>query len=672
MTKSRPSRERSAAASRWRLAPWGVCVLAGLAYGNSLDVPLVYDDLPNIAENTAIHIDGLTPSELLRAATHGRLWSRPVANLSFALNYWWGELDTTGYHLVNVAVHLLASLLVYRLAFMTASLAQENGKAGSSPGSEQCLAAGVAMALFALHPLQTQSVTYVVQRMNSLATAAYLAAICCYLEGRLAAAGPRWRWFSAALACALIAVGSKEIAMAIPGAILLYEILILRPRWATRITPQQVLLAVAGLALLTALGLWALAASGVLAGYEGREFTLEERLLTQSRVVWRYAGLALFPAPGRLNLLHDVPLSRGLWTPPLTAVAMIAGAVYFGVGLALARRWPMISLGLLWQPLHLLLESTVIPLEMMYEHRMYLPLVGPVMAVGWAWQRWGLRGAARWLVPAALSLWLAAWTHARNETWRDALALWNDAVAKSPQSARALTNRGNVYLSRGRLAEAIRDFDRALEMQSGLVAARIARGCAANQQRRYREAADDLWTVVETAPNDELRVVALRNHGVSMAALGKTAEALDDYTRALRLSTEEVDSLFNRGNLRRRQGQWSLAREDYAECIRRSPRHAEAHNNLANLLALCAEPDVCDPALAVTHARRACELRDWRDWNFLETLSTAYRAAGDGAQAAKWLAQAAALAPQDQRPALREKLRQVDPQQPAGADKSAQ
>lgn len=649
-----------------------VCLLTLAVYAPTRQAPFVYDDLPNIKLNQAIQISSLAPRELWHAATDAKLRRRPLANLSFAVNYWWGGLNVQGYHLTNWAIHLLVSLAVYQLALLTLRLADRNNGGAVEPrpsavDASQRLTAVVAMAIFALHPLQTQSVTYIVQRMNSLAALFYLTALLCYLAGRLSATPRRAAvFFVLAVVAWSAALASKENAVTLPLAIGLYEWLLLRSPRAKAIKPIYVLTALTLAALAAAVGLRVFIASGQLQGYENRDFTLDERLLTQARVVWRYAGLTLLPLPSRLNLLHEVETSRGLWSPPSTFAALAACAVYLAFCFKVARRWPVVALGLCWAPVHLLVESSILPLEMMYEHRMYLPLFGPALALAWAWRQWVPgRGAARWFFPTGLALLLAALTHARNQTWQTPLSLWNDVLAKSPNSARAYANRGGVYTAAGDWPSANRDLDRALEIRPGLVFARIARGAARHLQGDHRAAADDLWLAVETAPNDEVRALALRNHGVVMTSLGKYPEALDDFTRALDIWPHEFESLFNRGNLHRLQGHYQQALDDYAACVQRRPAHAEAHNNLAALLAECPDTALRDSSRAIAHAQTACRLRGGtNNASFLDTLAAAHAAAGDFAEAARWQAKAVAAAAPAEQPALRQRLRHYDAQKP--------
>lgn len=645
-------------------APVLVGLLTVLAYASTLHAPFVYDDLPNIEQNTGIRIQSLWPRELWRAVSDARLRRRPVANLSFALNYRWGGLNVEGYHLVNWAIHLAASFAVYRLGWMTLRLADAGATTfhDAPPDSSQKFTAALAMALFALHPLQTQSVTYLVQRMNSLAALFYLAALIGYLRGRLSPSrGRRSAWWGLALISWAAALGSKENAVTLPAAVGLYEWLLLRPRGSEWLGRRRLLVIAALAVAILAAGLWTLVASGELQAYENRDFTLQQRLLTQGRVVWRYAELTVLPLPSRMNLLHDVETSHGLWSPATTAAALLAGAAYLVSGVWLARRWPILALGLWWIPAHLAVESSFLPIEMMYEHRMYLPLFGAALAVAWAWRQWGpARGAVRWAAPVALALMLAALTHARNQTWRDSLALWNDVLSKSPRSARAWANRGGVHTAAADWPAANRDLDRALELEPGLVFARIARGASRHLQGLHQAAADDLWLAVETAPDDETQAMALRNHGAVMTAMGRFPEALDDFSRALRIWPAETECLFNRGNLYRRQGEYALALADYAACVGRVPTHAEAHNNLAVLLANCPDESLRDPRRAIYHAQIACQLHHERHAQTLDTLAAAYAAAGQLAEAARWQAQAVKVARPPEQGELRQRLREYD------------
>ena len=196
-----------------------VLLLGALAYSNTLSVPFVFDDSQNIVEDSAIRMTTLDLASLRRAAFESAGSNRPIATMTFALNYFFGGYEVPGYHAVNLVIHLLNGILVFLLA---RTLLREAFPEDRRDVVD--LAAVVASALFVLHPLQTQSVTYIVQRMNSLATLFYLSSVLLYFAARRTSISSLRAWCGAGCAAAaVLAIGSKEIAATLPIALLLVE-----------------------------------------------------------------------------------------------------------------------------------------------------------------------------------------------------------------------------------------------------------------------------------------------------------------------------------------------------------------------------------------------------------------------------------------------------------------
>ncbi len=343
-----------------------IAIVTWAAYANSLEADFIFDDMHNIVNNKSLHMTELSPAQLWDAAT-GNATPRPVAYVSFALNYLVHELDVTGYHVVNTIIHMLAGFAVYALALHLLPMLM-GVKRPLGRGEGVVLALGVAL-IFVAHPVQTQSVTYIVQRMASLCGLLYLVSMLCYIAGRSAVPekrGAAVAWWVGALVFWVLALATKQYAVTLPLAILMYEWIARRQRFELN---RRVLVA-AGLGLLLMIGVVLVFKSGLffqggnlqrlfIGGYAQREFTMLERVLTQSRVVMHYLSLIFWPDPRRLILVYDYPLSTSLLSPVTTLLSMLCilgllVAAWVGV-----RRWPLVSFGIIWYFLHLAVESTI-------------------------------------------------------------------------------------------------------------------------------------------------------------------------------------------------------------------------------------------------------------------------------------------------------------------------
>jgi tetratricopeptide (TPR) repeat protein len=486
------------------MAMLSIAVLCLAAYSNSLSGPFVFDDILNIQDNQSLHWTSLSWSGVQRALRESNLSSRPIANLSFALNYYFGQHNVWGYHAVNVGIHLLTALLVYWLTLATLERVPARGDRGLRPSVAHWVALTAAL-IFASHPIQTQAVTYIVQRMTSLCVLFYLAALLLYIYGRTAEASRRrWALWVGSFACWGLALGSKEIAATLPLTILLYEWYFFQDLSAVWVKKN----AKFGLLALVLLGMVAWAYLGnqsldkVLAEYSHYDFTLGERLLTQPRVVVLYLSLLVLPHPSQLNLIHQVVTSQSLLEPISTLLSMAGILGLLGLAAYLARRHRIASFCLLWFFLHLVIESSVIALGMVFEHRLYLPMFGFSLLV--AWLLFTLAGRKSWwpvAVAGVVCLLLAVGTYQRNRVWQDAVTLWSDAVSKSPQSARAHNNLGNALEGLGQPQEAVGHYQQALRLKPDLAEAHNNWGSALAIQRRLPEAAEQYRRALRLKPD---------------------------------------------------------------------------------------------------------------------------------------------------------------------------
>jgi tetratricopeptide (TPR) repeat protein len=571
------------------LAALALAIVCLASYSNGLQGPFIFDDHRNVRNNEGLHWTTLSWSGAVTAIRDSPSSNRPVANISFALNYHFGRHEVRGYHAVNIAIHLVCSLLVYLLALNTVKRVTPTENTRLEPSVEHWIALSAAL-IFVSHPIQTQAVTYIVQRMTSLCALFFLAALLLYIYGRESARpARRWAWWAGGLASGLLALGSKEIAVTLPLIVLLYEWYFfqdLNPRWIKK-TAKLGLLALGTFALAAAFHLGNQPWEWLSAGYDQRDFTLGERVLTQFRVVWFYLSLLFYPHPGRLNLTHDISTSQSLLNPMSTLLSLIGLCALLGLAIYLARRKRLVSFCLLWFFLNLVIESSVIPLEMVFEHRLYLPMVGVALLVasliyGVAATRpgWGVAATA------CICLLLTLGTHRRNDDWRDALTLWQDAVEKSPTHARAQYNLGTALHDLGQVEEAVIHYSNAVELKRDYHEALVNLGNAKKDLGRFEESLEHYREALEIQPNS---AKAHNSRGVVLLLLGDVENAASCFRRAIRLGDESggelAEAYTNLGIALGRQRRYEEAIAHHEEALRINSEFAVAYFNLGETLA---------------------------------------------------------------------------------------
>jgi len=351
--------------------------VALLAYSNTFQVPFHFDDRPNITQNPNVQIKVFSWDRIERLVKNTYKESiRVFSYFTFALNYYFGGFNVFGYHLVNFLVHIASGIFLYWFLLLTFNLPSLKEKYGPISFKVSLFTS----LIFISHPIQTQSVTYIVQRMASMGGMFYLLSLVLYIKGRLSTGRPRFFYFGGMVLSYLLGVFSKENVAILPLFVALYEFyffqnLDLSPKG------KNILFTLIGtLLVLGAFGfiIWGDRYIQVIKeGYEYRTFTMSERVLTQFRIILYYVTLLLYPHPSRLNLDYDFPISKTILDPPTTLISMLIVAGLIGYSIWTAKKRPMISFCILWYFGNLVIESSIFPLEMVYEHRLYLPAVGP-------------------------------------------------------------------------------------------------------------------------------------------------------------------------------------------------------------------------------------------------------------------------------------------------------
>jgi tetratricopeptide (TPR) repeat protein len=406
---------------------------------------------------------------------------RPLSYLAFVFQSGSWPDDPQAFKIANIVLHLVNGALVFALV---ARLIALRGRADAA------WIGLLAATVWLVHPIQVSTVLYVVQRMTELAALFCLCGFLAYLHGRALAAAGRVRvgyvWMTAAVALGTpLAILAKENGALLPAYIAVIEFTVLAglarpPRWNLW---AAVFLAFPPLALAAYLAL----APGWMDGYSIRAFGMSERLYTEAGILWDYLAKIALPRPRAFGIyFDDYPVALAPWSSLSTAAALAGwGAALLGA-VAWRRSLPFLSFAVLWFLAGHLLESTVIPLELYFEHRNYLPLLGPAVAIAWAAKRLWDAASAPYVRRAYALLGLAAALALGGVTWVEARA-WADPVRQvalwareRPESQRAQYALGMQYFFARRYAEASETLERAQAMapqEAYFALARLAIGC---------------------------------------------------------------------------------------------------------------------------------------------------------------------------------------------------
>ena len=571
-------------------------------YLPALGAPFYLDDYPSILDNPAItRWHGF-------AALHAFAPMRWLTYLTLAFDYRRFGPDARGYHGVNIVLHLLVAFAVYGLA--RALLRTPRLASTGTPAARTALPL-LAAALFALHPLHTEAVTYVVQRLTSLVALFYIAALAAWIEARLATTrGGRVAWGVACAALALLALFSKETAATLPLAILLLE-------WVAFGTGGKRLLVLgAAMALVLALAfavavvsyrlpLFSRRAIGGLAS-QTSEFGHLASLGVQVRVLWIYFRLFLWPAG--LHLDHAALPVAAAWEAAAW-LALAGHLTLIGLALAARRRFPLWSFGVLFVYLAHAVSSLVPVHEQLFEHRAYLPDVGWCLIVAGllavaAPGRLGRRAPAA-LAVIVLTL-LGVATLRRNLMWRDPVAFWQDDVRRAPGKARAWGSLGRSLIEADRPAEGVRALQESMRLDreasrdlNPLDIANLAVGLHA----LHRDSEGLGWidrTLARPLPA-AARATLLLDRGNIHFDAGRLALAESAYRAALALNPDDLSARENLASVAAQAGHLDEAESLYLEVLRVAPSDRDTRANLAQVRAR----RLLDQAEAARRAGRA-------------------------------------------------------------------
>ncbi len=615
---------------------------AVLIYSNTLDAPFLYDDEGYIVDDAGIYMVDFDLESLKKAALESHPNNRPIPNISFALNFYFGRLSPAGYHWVNIGIHFLCAVFLFFFCRDTLALYSDfRCNELDSPGTDQnsnkntfnaVLIAFFAALIWLAHPVNSSAVTYIVQRMTSLAVMFYILSLVLYIKGRKfqRAAGTltsRSIWFFAgAILSGICALCSKQNTATLPVFILLYEWIFFQRLRPIRLKQIRIM-GILAVIIFTAAGLYYLGGDPIeriLSGYTHRDFTLSQRLLTEFRVVIYYIGLFFFPNAGRLIMDHDYPLSQSLVEPIPTILGLAAILACIALAFYKPRRHILLSFAIFWFFGHLLIESTIIPIEIIYEHRNYLPYMVPCLLT--AFYLCQIFKKSRWMyigMVAVLVLFFGFEAYQRNDAWRDPTAFWQDNAVKSPHKWRPRYNFGNALSKKDKIdaaipqlreatrmqpekpksaakkaqtysalghcwfkkkepEKAIENYLKALEISPGFEDAVINIAWVRLKQGRPRSAINHLKGYLKNNPDEPKIHMSL---GDAYVELNDLKMAAFHFQKALEFEPYHVKTNNSLGNVLAKQGKMDEAISHFQKAIRYNPEFSVAYNNLANVLA---------------------------------------------------------------------------------------
>ncbi len=576
-----------------------VLLLIGLLiYAQTFQFDFVFDDYIFVVTNP--FIKNFTHFNVM---WHAFPMTRLVGMLSFSLNYHFDQLHARGYHIFNFIVHMLAVGLGWALADLLFRMVKW-------PPSEDRIIKElpfIIAVLFLVHPCQTQAVTYITQRFESMATVFYLGAVYFYLRGRLST---QWAYkiilFAFAGFSVILGILTKEVVITLPAMILALE-WILFPKKNNK--KGYIILAAIGVLLyllftkLVHANLSVFLQSIPSESHDGDILTPTHYFLTQMRVFLTFLRLLVLPV--HQNLDYDYPASTGFFHPPLTLVGFCVIGYFIFLIIKLRRNFPLMSFGLAWVlitfSINLAPRSNVI-----FEHKLYLISFGfilfAVAALSVLLKNQGTLLKVLWCIIAVLSI----VSFQRNKVWANELVLWQDSIKMSPNKARVnaslgrvygslgrydeaiyylgrsiaihpdnitYENRGVIYSLQGKMAQALDDLDKSINMEPQYSLPYIKRAWVYNEQHNYSAAMVDLGRAIQLEPYFSDAYI---ERGMIWMETGNTPKALEDFKRALILAPLDFQVYMKLGVVYYSVGRYDLALEDFTKAQVLEPASSDA------------------------------------------------------------------------------------------------
>lgn len=603
-------------------------VIGAACYSNTFHVPFILDDESSIQLHTPAH--GLA-NFFKDGAGYNHLPNRAFGYLTFALNYEFGQLNLPGYHLVNLLIHISTSLLVYaftRLLFRTPLMTQTQ----ELPQGK--MFAFIVALFFTCHPIQTQAVTYIVQRFTSLTTMLYLAALICYLRWRLlqtdmtqATQRQGLGWYCLAMLSTILAMKTKEISVTLPVIILLFEYSFFgapKRKLLAKLTPLLMTLAIIPVTTFlkfdpvvksTGGGVGAYLSDTQSNPYDIVRMTRWEYLYTQFNVICTYFRLLLFPVNQHLD--YDYPINQTIFEPralfALTLILTILAATVFmfaksrktlistspdnpvavNPSTATAPMLLLAAFGIFWFFITLSIESSIIAIrDVIYEHRLYLPSYGFILtmtalATLMLNQAAGIYPKVRqlaFITVTGLIVVLSIATYSRNAVWGDWITLWTDNVSKAPNKPRPHNILGIGYYYKGNFEAALKEYHEAIRLKPDFIEAYYNIALVHSANRNYKEAINFYLKVLNLSAFDAPRHASAYNEiGINYAELNDSDQSVRAFESAVKYEPESAEFRNNYAFALSNAGKIDEAVQQFREALRLDPGNSYAMQALQGI-----------------------------------------------------------------------------------------
>lgn len=562
----------------------GAIVCAGLVvYSNSLSGVFIFDDTRNIERNVLIR--QLWPSVYFTSPG-----PRSLGMYTFAVNYAVHGLDVWGYHAVNLAIHLSAGLLLFGIVRRTLrrdNLASRYGEAADG------IAFAVAL-LWVVHPLQTQAVTYVVQRLESLMGLCYLGTLYCLV--RAVDSRRSWPWYAASVLCVGLGAGVKEVIVTAPIIMLWYDRAFVSTSWRQLIYRRwgyYLAYVLAAFPFVPRLVHWTFfASSRSMVGVGSEAPGVWEYLRSQPGVLLHYLRLCVWPTGQCLD--YEWPVANSFWqiVPPGLLILGLLGLTIWCI--FRHKEWSFLG-G--WFFLILAPTSSIVPLiDLAYEHRMYLPSIAVITGLvigGYEALKALTKRREDGPLPAAylIALLVAAatlgsLTISRNQLYHNEAAIWQDAVEKAPNNWRAHFNL-STSLEATNYAQREEHLRKSIVLDPDYSPAWTNLGILLKDTNRLKESLECFDRAAELTPDDP---DVCANAGPTWILLGEHDRAIECYEKALKLAPNHALANGNLGGVLLDSGKYEAAIPPLQKALEAAPEFRDARNNLGKAYAHLGEP----------------------------------------------------------------------------------
>ena len=592
-----------------------------LVYGNTLSSSFHFDDIPSILEKPWIRGWDKIPQFIFS------VFQRPLVILSFNINYSISEFEVWSYHIFNICFHIIATFLVFgfvhQISFYLKDLSNKN-KVDSW--------AFLSASIFALHPLSTQSVTYISSRSSALVTIFYLAALILFFKGyteRIREKRTGYFYFFWATILFVLGGLTKEIIVTLPAALFIFHFYFISRDSLGNWFPQNVKwFLLLFIPLLAAVGYKQIMGGGFLSA-SSADLSSSTWLLTQTSVVpFEYFRKFLFPF--NLNLDTHFPILND-WLNPKNWFGIFALGIvitlWIRISMSIGKKGSCeierrcAGFGMAWIFLTLSPTSSFIPLlDPVMEHRTYLPMVGfallAVSVFSWA------KGVSEkfngrkvyYLHSGVVSILLLFSLNAidRNKIWKDEFTLWEDAKQKSPGLVRPYNNLGEAHDKLGNYDKAIEEFQQALKINPNYFFGLSNLGNVYGKQKKYNEAIPYFQKALKIKPDYS---PAHYNIARAFHLIGKKKEAAESYRKAIQFNPYFEQAFYNLAYLSMELSGFDEAIENFNKFLKMRPRHSKAHFGLGNALMMKGQLDLAmqeyrtsgalDPSFALPYMNMA-------------------------------------------------------------------